>query len=422
MRSWSPAQWSADRPSPCLPSDSSWAAWPTIPVRPKDRGENKPRMRSGARDTYRGRIRRSLVLRKRGRLSEASVAEAGAVVPPPSPPPPPPLLDVHARLRGSIISPSDAGTAPNGPQNGPLGLEPRGVERVGGHYSPAAQELSLDPSRGVITWRWGERSFARQGGDRDEGIVGLIALSETFVAAGNIFGRRENGRDRVGRDGAHAVPKTSGKVEGAVCPGKSSVGLIDRQESMMGGTQPQKMSELREVECMIEGMDNACGGISRTPREERGESNNTSEAVPNLGVMPLPTVGPPQSLPKSRQGTWAAGEASGSAARSPSSPLVPGRGGKRPNVTLARRLRSPPSFGASRGFPAFWRPRRFTRHEASPQASSLGNDHRADGSKWGDAATTSRHEDMVEAGFRRCAEMSLLRSLAVSRHLRRSNV
>lgn len=328
----------------------------------------KPTMRNGARDTRRGRIGRSLVLKKRGRLAEASVTAAGAVAQPPSPPPPPPLLDVHARLRGSILSPSDAGTA----QNGPLGLELTGVECVGGHYSPAAQELSLDPSRGVITWRRGERSFGRQGGGRDGGMEGLIALSETFVPAGNIFGRREDGRGWPGGDGAHAVPKMPRKVEGAV-------GLIGREEEssvapMMGETQSQKMSELRGVEY-----------INRTSREERGESNNPSEAVTNLGASPLPTVGSPQS----RQGTWAAGESSGLVACPPSLPLVPG---KCPNLTSARRLRSPPPFGQ--------------------EVSSLGNDHRADGPKWGDATTSSCHEDTVEAGFRRCAEMSL-RCLAV---------
>lgn len=35
----------------------------------------------------------------------------------------------------------------------PLGLEPRGVERLGNHYSPAAQVLFLDRDRGCIAWR-----------------------------------------------------------------------------------------------------------------------------------------------------------------------------------------------------------------------------------------------------------------------------
>lgn len=35
----------------------------------------------------------------------------------------------------------------------PLGSEPRGVERLGNHYSPAAQALYLDPERGCIAWR-----------------------------------------------------------------------------------------------------------------------------------------------------------------------------------------------------------------------------------------------------------------------------
>lgn len=344
-------------------------------------------MRSSARDTRRGRIGRSLVLKKRGRLAEASVTAAGPVAQPPSPPPPPPLLDVHARLRGSILSPSDAGTS----QNGPLGLEPRGVECVGGHYSPAAQALSLDPSRGVITWRRGERMFGCQGGGRDGGMEGLIALSEISVPAGNLFGRRGNGRDWAGGDGAHTVPKTPRKVEEAV-------GLIvgEKESSIApvkGDTQSQKMSELRGVEHI------------RTSKKERGEYNNASEAVTNLGVLPLSTVGSSQS----RQITWAADEASVSATRPPPSPPVPGRGGQCPNMTSARRLRSSPPFGQ--------------------EVSSLSNDHRADdhradGSRWGDATPSSWHEDTVETGFRRYAEMSrrLMNLFAVSRRLRRSNV
>lgn len=86
-------------------------------------------------------------------------------------PPPPPLMDVHARLRGSVLSPSpspstcflgnahqSAPVASGGSGGGaiacpPMGLEPTGVERLGSHYSPAAQALYLDLGRGRLAWR-----------------------------------------------------------------------------------------------------------------------------------------------------------------------------------------------------------------------------------------------------------------------------
>lgn len=99
--------------------------------------------------------------------------KAAGVTAPALNPPPPPLTDVHARLRGSILSPSPLsspatcflGNAHHSPPIGsggsgggaiscpPMGLEPTGVERIGSHYSPAAQALYLDLDRGRLAWR-----------------------------------------------------------------------------------------------------------------------------------------------------------------------------------------------------------------------------------------------------------------------------
>lgn len=99
----------------------------------------------------------------------ARVGASGSAVNLPAQRVPPPLIDIHARLRGVILSSprrsntksaAVAGggledrTGRTGPAEiAPLGLEPRGVERVGSHYSPAAQDLLLDLCRGCITWR-----------------------------------------------------------------------------------------------------------------------------------------------------------------------------------------------------------------------------------------------------------------------------
>eukprot|EP00903_Cladosiphon_okamuranus_P012758 g11926.t1 len=102
-----------------------------------------------------------------------ATSTAGVNAPPPLNPPPPPLMDVHARLRGSVLSPSPSpttGVIGNACQSSPIahgsgssgraivacppmGLEPTGVERLGSHYSPAAQALYLDLGRGRLAWR-----------------------------------------------------------------------------------------------------------------------------------------------------------------------------------------------------------------------------------------------------------------------------
>eukprot|EP00752_Nemacystus_decipiens_P012854 g11381.t1 len=109
--------------------------------------------------------------RERGavaRTTTATTATDGVSAPPALDPPPPPLMDVHARLRGSILSPSPSLTpatcflGPSSPVEGggvmscpPMGFEPAGVERLGSHYSPAAQALYLDIGRGRLAWRDG---------------------------------------------------------------------------------------------------------------------------------------------------------------------------------------------------------------------------------------------------------------------------
>lgn len=96
---------------------------------------------------------RGLRGRERGVAGIATTA-AGVNAPPTLSPPPPPLMDVHARLRGSVLSTSPFPTTGVGAiACPPMGLEPTGVERLGGHYSPAAQALYLDLERGRLAWR-----------------------------------------------------------------------------------------------------------------------------------------------------------------------------------------------------------------------------------------------------------------------------
>ncbi|CAM9601528.1 unnamed protein product, partial [Ectocarpus fasciculatus] len=140
----------------------------------------------------------------------ATGTAAGTVV---SSPPPPPLMDVHARLRGSVLSASPppmaclleatAAPSPSSPNGGraiassvlpernrsraaaaepgtrPTGhralwLEPKGVERLGSYYSPAAQLLYLDVSRGCLAWResFNTGGFTSNNGASNSGGVG----------------------------------------------------------------------------------------------------------------------------------------------------------------------------------------------------------------------------------------------------------
>ncbi|CAM9159174.1 unnamed protein product, partial [Ectocarpus sp. 8 AP-2014] len=146
---------------------------------------------------------------------ESAAATAATVV---SPLPPPPLMDVHARLRGSVLSASPSPMArllaattapspssPNGdrgiarsvlperkrsraaavePRTRPTGhralwLEPTGVERLGSYYSPAAQLLYLDVSRGCLAWRENANTggfTCNEGGSNSGGVGGGLGL------------------------------------------------------------------------------------------------------------------------------------------------------------------------------------------------------------------------------------------------------
>lgn len=95
---------------------------------------------------------------------------------------PPPLIDVHARLQGSLISTSQprllevtpsgvgevgsfGGGGKGGARPSSRQVEPSAVERLGGHYSPAAQGLFVDPNRGSVAWRQrGAIHYADDGG------------------------------------------------------------------------------------------------------------------------------------------------------------------------------------------------------------------------------------------------------------------
>ena len=110
---------------------------------------------------------------------------------------PPPFIDVHARLRGSLISipqsclltptPNGGDEAGNfgggkpaaggGARPSPREAEPSSVERLGGYYSPAAQGLFVDSNRGSIAWRQMETIHDADGGGGDNSGVGGRLLS-----------------------------------------------------------------------------------------------------------------------------------------------------------------------------------------------------------------------------------------------------
>lgn len=112
---------------------------------------------------------------------------------------PPPLIDVHARLQGSLISISQSRllevTPSGGGEAGSFGgggkaatgggarpssrqVEPSAVERLGGHYSPAAQGLFVDPNRGCVAWRQREAiHYADGGGGGGNNVRGDRCLS-----------------------------------------------------------------------------------------------------------------------------------------------------------------------------------------------------------------------------------------------------
>ncbi|CBJ27106.1 similar to Dynein heavy chain 3, axonemal (Axonemal beta dynein heavy chain 3) (Ciliary dynein heavy chain 3) [Ectocarpus siliculosus] len=166
---------------------------------------------------------------------ESAAATAATVV---SPPPPPPLMDVHARLRGSVLSASpspmarllDATTAPspsspNGdrgiansvlperkqsraaavePGTRPTGhlslwLEPTGVERLGSYYSPAAQLLYLDVNRGCLAWRENANTggfTCNEGGSNTRGVGGGLG-SRILAPATPKLARRDAARGQT---------------------------------------------------------------------------------------------------------------------------------------------------------------------------------------------------------------------------------
>lgn len=110
---------------------------------------------------------------------------------------PPPFIDVHARLRGSLISTSqpcvlvptpnggeEAGNvgggkpaAGGGARPSPREVEPSSVERLGSYYSPAAQGLFVDSNRGSIAWRQMDTIHNADSGGSDNGGVGCRLLS-----------------------------------------------------------------------------------------------------------------------------------------------------------------------------------------------------------------------------------------------------
>lgn len=166
---------------------------------------------------------------------ETAAAMAATVV---SPPPPPPLMDVHARLGGSVLSASPSSMArllaattvpspssPNGdrgiansvlperkrsraaavePGTRPTGhralwLEPTGVERLGSYYSPAAQLLYLDVSRGCLAWRESANTggFTCNDGGSNSGGVGGGLRSRILLPATPKLARRDAARGKT---------------------------------------------------------------------------------------------------------------------------------------------------------------------------------------------------------------------------------
>ena len=305
-------------------------------------------------------------------------------------------------------------------------MESRGVERVGSNYSPAAQELFLDSSRGSIAWRTHDREFGSQGNDED-GAGGANLLQSLLVKV-STFGRRAEGRrcrDRAGANDDVTVAKMTSKerVGDAVPPLENLVEIIYQPKEPKGalGTrnnQSQKEDGLREVEgvrapSVGEGII-LCGDRNKSWRGDRDEGN-VFKVMQKWSAVP--TVGLPQSSPKStREACTTDSPLASATVRHPSSPnLVRGSGGQHPIFTSKRRLRSA-SPSISWGFTAVGSTLCLEKDSVLEAALIANNDRnrRQCRANCGDVeigsgtATDARHEALVEAGFKRCTKTDRL--------------
>ncbi|CAB1120679.1 unnamed protein product [Ectocarpus sp. CCAP 1310/34] len=239
---------------------------------------------------------------------DSAAATAATVVSPP----PPPLMDVHARLRGSVLSASpspmarllaattapspsspygdrgiansilperkrsraaavEPGTRPTGHRA--LWLEPTGVERLGSYYSPAAQLLYLDVSRGCLAWRESANTggFTCNDGGSDNGGVGGGLGSRILLPATPKLARRDAARgkssytDSANAQGYDGIVSSITRAASQAGPNGVNAKVVTRTGSSekdgheLGLRTPHKESECHNRPAYAGGGDGGCG-------------------------------------------------------------------------------------------------------------------------------------------------------------------
>lgn len=270
----------------------------------------------------------------RGGASRSAVSPSAQRVPPP-------LIDIHARLRGVILSSPRRRNAkslaiPGGSlesragrtepaENARLGLEPRGVERLGSHYSPAAQNLLIDPSRGCVVWR-------ENGGGDDISID----LDAEMVADRLRGGGKVGSSDCAGFDSRGVTDETGANetTTANVRPGTERPGGQLARASSAPCDNPGLSGTLNVVEGKMvhrapSGMQDSGrngGGIEGHPRsafrdqtqnsgqdENNGEERESSSSIDCSREKETPAAGEEQRSLASYDGTRGSSSAVGTA-------------------------------------------------------------------------------------------------------------
>lgn len=326
-------------------------------------------------------------------------------------PPPPPLIDVYARLRGSIITPRHCGkpvSAAGGiesktlvsPKKNPHGREATGVERVGSHYSPAAQGLLLDSCRGCISWR--EK--------RTEGVIGgggggVFAYSEIDTREcrrqpkggdwTDLGWRRSGGAGVAGREDVMGLVNPSGVVErlSAVTEDDQTTANVDTSpnpeppEGAQGGEDTFVPVKNEGGEGGMPGGENNQSSPKCHGDKQHLRTAPATEIFPELAAKQCRSLAESPAYPLPTGGLLAM------EARPPSSPMPPGVHGRQLRSAPASAPPSIPSLGLqSYGG---------TRMREGVPEDGLGRDEWPCGAR---AADEGEHLQRIEAGFERCGE------------------